>query len=589
MKHMSTFLKTAILSVAVLAPILSTQMVSAAGVNDFVINRFDADYVLTRDDPQGKLIVTELIDVTFSGENHGILRALPNTYKNHRLQLHIDDIIAPSAPGKWSTYQSNGNTVIKIGDPGKTVTGRQNYVIQYTVNNVISFYDNHDELFWDVNGDQWGQQAKIITSILHLPEGLKLSNNKPICYTGNYGSTKRECTIVYSQAKHTVITKVTQPLQANQTLSIVVGFEKEYFTTSTWPETISEYSGIIIGFTLPFLLIAGTGGYYWYKRGRDAKGRDVIVAQFDAPYKLRPLEVGTLMDFRADTQDITATIIDLAVRGYVKIIETTQKRKILKDLTTYSLQLRNDNFEALADFEAQILRGIFDDKPNGTEIDLNDLKFKLSTVAAKVGKETKQSLKDQGYFSKISPDSGRRFVLMLIFAYLVGILLALIYKMPAIVGIAAATVLVVIFIALLPSRTTKGTEAKEHALGLKMYLDVAEKDRLKMLQSPNARYAAKTTEPKRTVDLFEKLLPYAMVLGVEKQWAAKFKDIYKSPPDWYGGNLHTFNAVYLATALDNGINTAVTTVFSSPNSSSGSGFSGGGAGGGGGGGGGGGW
>jgi uncharacterized membrane protein len=99
----------------------------------------------------------------------------------------------------------------------------------------------------------------------------------------------------------------------------------------------------------------------------------------------------------------------------------------------------------------------------------------------------------------------------------------------------------------------------------------------------------KSAAPKRTVELFEKLLPYAMVLGVEEAWAKQFENIYKTPPDWYQGNWSAFSAVYLTTSLNSGVQSAVNTAFSSPSSSSGSGFSGGGSGGGGGGGGGGGW
>jgi uncharacterized membrane protein len=124
-----------------------------------------------------------------------------------------------------------------------------------------------------------------------------------------------------------------------------------------------------------------------------------------------------------------------------------------------------------------------------------------------------------------------------------------------------------------------------------MYMETAEKDRLEKLEGPDAAYAAKTGEPARTVEFFERLLPYAIVLGVETQWAAQFKDIYTNPPDWYSGNnLTAFNAGYLAGALNSGLTPAMNSSFNAPSSSSGSGFGGGGfSGGGGGGGGGGGW
>jgi uncharacterized membrane protein YgcG len=146
-----------------------------------------------------------------------------------------------------------------------------------------------------------------------------------------------------------------------------------------------------------------------------------------------------------------------------------------------------------------------------------------------------------------------------------------------------------IFFHYMSARTAKGTEAKERILGLKMYLEVAEKNRIEKMQSPDAPYAEKSAGPKHTVELFEKLLPYAIVLKVEDKWAGKFKDIYSSPPDWYSGNYAAFNAVYLSSVLGSGFQTALNSSFASPQSSSSSGFGGGFSGGGGGGGGGGGW
>jgi uncharacterized membrane protein YgcG len=149
-----------------------------------------------------------------------------------------------------------------------------------------------------------------------------------------------------------------------------------------------------------------------------------------------------------------------------------------------------------------------------------------------------------------------------------------------------AGLIMLAFAKLMPSRTRKGAAAKDAAEGLKLYLETAEKDRIAMLQSPNAPYADKSPEPVKTVELFEKLLPYAMVLGVEKQWAEQFSSIYTTPPDWYNGNWSTFNAGYLASSLNDSMS-AMNSSFAAPSSGS-SGFSGG-AGGGGGGGGGGGW
>ena len=148
-----------------------------------------------------------------------------------------------------------------------------------------------------------------------------------------------------------------------------------------------------------------------------------------------------------------------------------------------------------------------------------------------------------------------------------------------------------VFSNLMPARSPKGVETRDYLLGLKSYIDLAEADRLKYLQSPEGveKTPISADDPAQLIKLFEDLLPYAILFGLEKEWAKQFKDLYKQPPEWYSGNTSTFNAIYLANAL-HGFSVANSATFSAPSSSGSSGFGGGGfSGGGGGGGGGGGW
>lgn len=137
-----------LLTVLSLLVVFGLPGLATADVNDFTVRNFTADETLTRADRQGELHVIENIDVTFTDYNHGILRAIPQRYKNHSLQLHVNKVSSTSgAPSQYTTYTDNGNTVVKIGDPAKTVTGDQSYTIDYTLRNVISFYDDHAELY----------------------------------------------------------------------------------------------------------------------------------------------------------------------------------------------------------------------------------------------------------------------------------------------------------------------------------------------------------------------------------------------------------------------------------------------------------
>lgn len=563
-----------------------------ASVNDFTVTSFRAEETLTRQDPQGELRIVEAINVDFTDNNHGLLRAIPNTYKKHRLLLHINKVSSPSgAPAQYTTYRQSGNTVLKIGDPNRTVTGEQAYVIDYTVHNVITFYHDHDELYWDVNGDQWTQQFGEVGVRLHLPNGAMLSR-APVCYAGHFGDLSRQCSVAATDSGRLLTAVTGRPLAGYETLSLVAGFKKGYFQPSTWYENVGEYGADIAVFLLPVLCLGGLTGWYWHRYGRDPKGRGVIVPEYGPPEDLGPIEVGTLIDFRTDNKDITAMVIDLAIRRYLTIVEQKQERLLRSDLTTYTLRLEKTGYGELNEFERQIMDDLFGGAEPGVEVDLAQKKYKLSATASVLRTTVRKSLETRGYFNPSAFDLrmlGYSFLAILA----VGITAAVAAHYQAMAAFALGgglgVVLAIFFIVFSSSRTAKGVAAKEQVQGLQLYLQVAEKDRINKLQSPDARYAANTREPKRTVQLFEKLLPYAMILGVEKQWAKQFEHLYRTPPDWYQGNWTSFNVAYLASSLNSGVGGAINTAFSSPSSASGSGFGGGGAGGGGGGGGGGGW
>lgn len=563
---------------------------SAASSAD-IITSFKSDQTLSRNDPQGELHIVEDITVKYTSESHGMVRAIPGRYKNHSTQLKINSVTSKTgAPSQYSTYSSNSNTVLKIGSPDVFVNGTQEYRIDYSLKNVITFYKDHDELYWDVNGDQWPQMFESVSVNLHLPTGLK-EYYQPVCFAGGYGAKGKNC-IVNSQGNTLNISTVS-PLGPNQTLTYIAGFEKGYFSPHKWYDSIGEYALQIIGFVGP-VLILGIGGFaLWWRRGRDPRGSGIIVPQYEPPDGMKPAEVGQLIDFKVDNRDITAVIIDLAVNGYIKIIEEKQNRLLGKDKLSYKLRVTKADLTNL-DPDGQLLMSrIFEAVEIGKEADISKSKNKLYTVAETLRKNVNERLNKNGYQvdSKTTVQKTKRMVLAAIGLCGLGYIFVKIVGGWTGAGIFVGFLIALPFLLALKARTAKGVAAKEQIQGLKLYLETAEKDRISKLQSPNAPYASNATEPVKTVELFEKLLPYAVVLGVETEWAKQFEALYTTPPDWYSGNWSTFNAYYLASSLNSGVGSAVNTSFSAPSSSGSSGLSGGGgfSGGGGGGGGGGTW
>jgi uncharacterized membrane protein YgcG len=578
-----------VLSALVIAGMFGLGGAAHADPNNFVVKDFRADYTLSNHDRQGELRIVEHIEVDFRDFNHGILRAIPSSYKNRPLHVHVNRVASESgAPARYSTYGSNGNLMLKIGDANRTVTGAQEYTIDYRVSNVIGFYADHDELYWNINGTQWDQTFDQVGVTLHLPSDLKLKGS-PICYAGVYGTSQSECRVVF--AGNMATSKTRRSLTGHETLTIVAAFPKHYFQPSAWYETMGDYGKAIISFLALPVIFGGGGLWLWLRRGRDAKGRGTIVPECDAPDSLTPIEVGTIIDFKVDNRDLTATIINLALGGYLKIIESKTDRRLRKDALSYTLELKNADFTVLKAYERSLLEALFHADPRvGDQVNLTASKSKLSKAARVIRETVAQDLTTRDYF-KANPLTAGRLLFGAAFALVIAVFAfgGLLHP-AALAGAIVALGLGFFFAKIMPSRSAKGTEAKEHILGLKLYLETAEKERLKKLQGPDAAYATNHTEPVKTVELFEKLLPYAIVLGVEQDWARQFEGLYLQPPDWYAGNWTSFNAGIFVANISGGMQSSVDAAFASPSSSSSSGFGGGGfSGGGGGGGGGGGW
>lgn len=334
---------------------------------------------------------------------------------------------------------------------------------------------------------------------------------------------------------------------------------------------------VIIDDVLPFALLVLLGGgvfLLWYKRGKDPKGRGVIVHQYDPPKGMTPAELGVVHDMRFGMREVTATLIHLAIRGYIHI-EQIGKR----DYTFHKLKdFRED--ATLLEYEQNILKGIFT-RTDTKERKLSDLKNKFYTHVPGIRRALYRKTISDGYFP-FNPGRTRAiFVTAGILGTIVLVQAAYMlnnwldspwYYLLVIVGVE-----MLILGPLMPSRTKKGTLAFEHIQGLKKYLTVAEQARIKFHQSPEAYR-----------EHFEALLPYAVVLKVEKEWAVHFKTLFdvEQSSSWYGmsGAIVGATAADLANSLSS-MSAAVGTSFASSPSSGGGGggFSGGGGGGGGGG------
>ncbi len=579
--------------ILLLTLVLAPTVVQAQSTQDFTIRSFDADYYLSRDSQRiSKLSVTEKIVAEFPAydQNHGILRAIPLTYQKHDVGLKIDKVVdAGGTKLSYTTDTSNGNMVLKIGDGNRYVHGLQEYDITYHMQNVTQKFNDHDELFWDVNGDQWQQPFGEVSARIHIPADLadNLKTDKR-CYTGTYGSTAADCTInTVKEGSGTLISMTTtRALAVTETLTYVLGFTPDTFVGYQVPlsQILWWAAGIIFLGLLPPAAALWFVLRKWRQYGRDAKGKGTIVPQYLPPKELSVLGSSEVLKQRFVASSISAQILDLAVRHYFKIYEVTEK-KMLKDKTTYSVELIKTTI-GLKPEEKSVVSMLFGDTPTvGDKVDLSDLSNKLYKKAADLGKTVDTQLANEGFFVRAPQQVFQTYITWGIALGVVGFIFP-----PFTLGILFAGVVVLVSARLMPARTEKGVDMRDYLYGLRDYMKLAEADRLKVLQSPKGELTEKidVNDTTKLVKLYEKLLPYAMLFGIEREWAKQFADLYhEQQPDWYSGS-GAFNAIYFAGALHN-FSTTSNATFTPPSSSSSSGFSGGGAGGGGGGGGGGGW
>jgi len=547
-----------------LAPITGAQ-----GIQPEIVDSFDAEVKINAD---ASFNVSEKIQYDFgAAQKHGIFRDIPVKYqaRGGNYNLRVSDISVKDENGvgyNFTTSYPDQDLEIKIGDADKLVSGKKMYVINYVIKRAINYFDTYDEFYWNATGNGWPVAIKKATLKVSLPQNVDSGLLQSECFVGIFGSQEK-CQHNLTDAAG--FYAANRELVPGEGLTVVFGFPKGIVHEPSTGEKFLEMlrdNGILF---LPLIILLGML-WLWRKKGRDPQGRGTIIAQFDAPDNLTPLEVGTVVDEKADKKDISAEIIYLAVKGYLKIKKTESKILFITS-TDYVLEKLKNADDLENDFDKKLMEAFFQD---GNSVKISDLKDTFYKNLKEINEKIYANVCTKGYFPK-NPDKVRKIYLGtgigILFA---GLFLINFWGALSVVSFILSGSIVMIFSSLMPQKTLKGVAAKEYILGLKEYLSVAEKDRLEFHNAPEKN-------PQR----FEKLLPYAMVLGVEKEWAQQFQDIYKQNPGWYEdgtGHPSAFNSLIFVNSLNSFSSEANSSLYSNPSSaaSGGSGFSGGGGGGG---------
>lgn len=548
-------------------------------VVDWYIKDFRTEVVVNTD---SSLTITETIlaDCGEAVGKHGVFRVLPivNKTKDGNFITSVELISITDAKGNHLKYQESrerDTVTYKIGDPKKTVQGENTYIIKYKLKGVIrNLNETQDELYFDILGSFWDLEIDSYQANIIFPQGITNSNSEAYLYSGNLDSRVNSLATYKWKSENDLEILSTKMISENQGITISVTFpsniltlykpsvaEKAAYNVSHYvPMTISSQNfwwQVILTLVLIFLAF-----FMWYKYGRDPKSNRPIVAEFEAPENMTPLEISLILkETGGHNKAITATIINLAVKGYLKIEKLEKKIFFLGD--DYKLIKTDKKTEDLYKYEEVVLSALF---KRGDEVKLSSLKNKFATDIRGLSSNISSDLKERGLIDK----KGIWWQIVMIS---LGFLLIIISFGGLIM---LAGIAFIIFGAFMRRLTPEGSEMKRKIKGFKLYLETAEKYRARFYEKEN---------------MLELILPYAILFDLTGKWLKKMRDIYGE--DYFKNHHLTFMTGALVLSDFSNFETAISDISRSvsshvASSSSGS-AGGGGVGGGGGGGGGGGW
>jgi uncharacterized membrane protein YgcG len=554
----------------------------------------------------GGLRVVETIAYDFGGNSrHGIERRIPTSarYDDTRDRVYPVDDVSVTMDGAAVPVQRGAKgryVVLRIGDPDHTVTGTHTYVIGYTVDGAVNSFADHEELYWNAVGTDWGVPIRTARAQVTGPAPVL----RATCFAGSAGS-RASCT---EASVHAATATFRQAgLDTGSALTVVVAFpvgsvanagpmlverEDSANVFRATPFTVGGAVALgLLGIVAALTIAWRTGrdrryvgtlpgliperGERAVERRKPLIGAPPLSVEFGPPYGIRPAQAGTLIDERADVVDVTATIIDFAVRRHLHI------RQLPKGKPDWELSKLTNGDRTFRWYERTLFNALFDGRQR---VRLSELKQTFGADLATVRKQLYAEMVDQGWYRQ-SPARTRsvaRTTAVIILLASLGVMLLLAgFTQAALLGLGliVGSLVLLLVAGRFPARTGKGSAVLARVLGFRLYIATAEAEQMKFQEREQ---------------IFSEFLPYAMVFGLTERWARTFADMGGARPDgtgdlyWYSGPTYWGDGRFNEAIGGFSAAAAVAVAASTPSASgssgfSASGFSGGGGGGGGGG------
>jgi hypothetical protein len=519
----------------------------------------------------GSVAVSERIAIEFQGEYHGIERSLPIEYpgpggSNYTLLLKVTRVTDQA--GNNLTYESGrsgGYRNLKIYIPG-AIDQTRTIEIDYLVRNAMRYFDSYDEFYWNVTGNDWPVPIDRASAWVRFPEHAA-GSLRAQAFTGIYGSSEREEETEVNGAQVSFRTTHPLPMRGGLTIDIYIpkGILREqgaitrfrWFLTSN-PVILLPIWTVAVMFTL------------WWSKGRDPDPGEAIAPIYQPPPQISPAEAGTLIDDRIHSRDISSTLVDLAVRGFIKIEEVNEPG-LLFHHQDYLLKLLipGSKWTGLKAHEQVMLENIF--VGDADSIRLSSLKNHFYTALPTIRQDILSSLRRNGMYL-VDPESANVYSFLALIVILGPFVAAQFFAIAdflnsislGIVSLLVSSLVWWLFARQMTAKTLKGARTRIAVLGFQEFIRRVDEDRLKRMPP----------------DTFEKYLPFAMALGIEHVWAQKFAGLIRNPPSWYVSStpypVGGFNPVLFSNSMHIMSNDVHQAFVSAPRASaSGSGWSGG--------------
>ncbi|HEX5788127.1 MAG TPA: DUF2207 domain-containing protein [Woeseiaceae bacterium] len=541
---------------------------------------FHSDIVVR---PDGRLDVTETIRVQAEGTRiqRGIYREHRTEYEDswgNRFATTLTpvEVLRDGVPEDFHVNLLGTGKRVYFGHSDRLLAhGEHTYVYRYVASRNLGYFENHDELYWQVTGFEWALPIDTASARVRLDFDAPTDGVTGEAYTGPQGAQGGDYRLSRGD-DGSLLFESTKPLSPVNGLTIVVAWPKGY----TREPTALDRFGWLIADNLNLLIaLAGLGllwTYFvlvWRRHGKDPE-EGPVVTRYEPPAGYSPASLRYINQMYYDDKAMSAAIVNLAVKGYLRINNHGKQHSLTK------LEPGADS-APLAAGERELYDALFTE---GRAITLENENHEVLGKARAAHRRSLVADYKHRYFqtNALLSVPGMAIALGTAAASLIA------GPRPSVALFAVLLLMVptlVFFTIIMKRPTLRGRALLDELMGFRDYLDVAEKDEMN-LRNP----------PEKTPALFEAYLPYALALGVDQAWAEKFAavlagvrgpDGQEYQPAWYSGRWSVSSLGTSTSRLTSGLASAVSSSVSPPGSSSGSGgggFSGGGGGGGGGGG-----